>query len=108
MVGSSPTLVPRRAEARVAEALLDTRVVVINGARQVGKSTLDRLAVRATPGARERYLDAPATRAAALADPAGFVQHDGLLLIDEVQRAPEFLLSIKYEVDRTRPPAASC
>lgn len=80
----------------MAEALRDTRVVVINGARQVGKSTLARLAVAATPGARERCLDDPATRAAALADPAGFVRHDGLLLIDEVQRAPELLLSIKY------------
>jgi len=101
---SSPMLVPRRAEARVAEALRDTRVVVVNGARQVGKSTLARLTVATVPGARERYLDDPATRAAALADPAGFVRHDGLLLIDEVQRAPELLLSIKYEVDRNPAP----
>lgn len=101
---SSPVILPRRAEAQVAEALRDTRVVVVNGARQVGKSTLARLTVATVPGARERYLDDPATRAAALADPAGFVRHDGLLLIDEVQRAPELLLSIKYEVDRNPAP----
>lgn len=99
-----PTLVPRHAEALVAEALSDTRVVVINGARQVGKSTLARLAVAGSPGARERYLDDPATREAALEDPAGFVRHDGLLLLDEVQRAPDLLLSIKYEVDRDPTP----
>ncbi len=99
-----PTLVPRHAEALVAEALSDTRVVVINGARQVGKSTLARLAVAGSPGARERYLDEPATREAALEDPAGFVRHDGLLLLDEVQRAPDLLLSIKYEVDRDPAP----
>ncbi len=32
--------VPRRAAELVSEALGDTRVVIINGARQVGKSTL--------------------------------------------------------------------
>ncbi|GAB3911833.1 hypothetical protein GCM10029964_118570 [Kibdelosporangium lantanae] len=31
---------PRRAAELVAEALLDTRVVIVNGARQTGKSTL--------------------------------------------------------------------
>ena len=39
-------------------------------------------------------------RAAAVEDPSGFVRHDGLLLIAEVQRVPELLLSIKREVDR--------
>jgi uncharacterized protein len=38
------------------------------------------------------------------ADPTAFVRHDGLLLIDEIQRVPELLLAIKREVDRdTRP-----
>lgn len=82
------------------EALADTRVVVLNGARQVGKSTLAGLIVGQSPGARELFLDDPAVRAAAEADPAAFVRHDGLLLIDEIQRVPELLLSIKYEVDR--------
>lgn len=97
---SDPPLVARHAEALVAEALVDTRVVVINGARQVGKSTLARLVTAADPTARERYLDDAATRAAALDDPTDFVRHDGLLLIDEVQRAPDLLLAIKYLVDR--------
>lgn len=95
-----PTLVSRHARALVSEALADTRIVVINGARQVGKSTLARLVTAVDPTARERYLDDPSTREAALEDPADFVRHDGLLLIDEVQRAPELLLAIKYVVDR--------
>src|SRR5262245_2510843 len=81
------------------EALADTRVVVVNGARQVGKSTLAELIVAASAGARELYLDEQAVRAAAEADPSAFVRHDGLLMIDEIQRVPELLLSIKREVD---------
>ncbi len=86
------------------EALVDTRVVVVNGARQVGKSTLAELIVARSAGARELYLDDQAVRAAAEADPSAFVRHDGLLMIDEIQRVPELLLAIKREVDRdTRP-----
>jgi predicted AAA+ superfamily ATPase len=81
------------------EALADTRVVVINGARQVGKSTLAQALVRRTAGAGEIYLDQAAVRAAARQDPDGVVRHDGLLLIDEIQRVPDLLLSIKREVD---------
>ncbi|MBO3747036.1 ATP-binding protein [Streptosporangiaceae bacterium NEAU-GS5] len=91
---------PRRARQMALEALADTRVVVINGARQVGKSTLAHEIVAATPGARELYLDEAAVRSAARQDPDGVVHHGSLLLIDEVQRVPELLLSIKREVDR--------
>jgi predicted AAA+ superfamily ATPase len=38
-------LFSRHAERMTAEALADTRVVVVNGARQVGKSTLAELIV---------------------------------------------------------------
>ena len=38
-----PGLVPRRAQSIVSEALEDTRVVLVNGARQAGKSTLTRV-----------------------------------------------------------------
>jgi predicted AAA+ superfamily ATPase len=63
-------LFSRRAERMTVEALADTRVVVVNGARQVGKSTLAELIVARSPGARELYLDDQAVRAAAEADPA--------------------------------------
>ena len=83
-----------------AEALTDTRVVVVNGARQVGKSALAELIAARSVGARELYLDDQAVRAAAEADPSAFVRHDGLLMIDEVQRVPELMPAIKREVDR--------
>lgn len=92
-------LLPRRAELLVAEALEDTRVVLVNGARQAGKSTLTRLTAGATPGAVTRLLDDPATLQSALDDPTEFVDHDGLLVIDEIQNAPELLRPIKVAVD---------
>lgn len=92
-------LIPRRAEGLVREALGDTRVVLVNGARQAGKSTLTRLAAARTPEATVRLLDDPATLAAAADDPTGFVEHDGLMVIDEIQLAPDLLRPIKVVVD---------
>jgi uncharacterized protein len=94
-----PDLVPRHAEALVAEALEDTRVVLINGARQAGKSTLTRLTADSRPGTIVRLLDDPATLRAAKDDPVGFVDHDALLVIDEIQLEPELLRAIKVTVD---------
>ena len=34
-----------------------------------------------------------------MADPAGFVEYPGLMVIDEIQRVPELLLAIKEQVD---------
>jgi predicted AAA+ superfamily ATPase len=84
----------------VLEALEDTRVVVVNGARQTGKSTLAEFALAKRDGGRARFLDEPGTREAAQSDPVRFVRHDGTLLIDEVQRVPDLWLAIKNEVDR--------
>jgi uncharacterized protein len=95
----NPDLVPRKAESIVLEALTDTRVVTLNGARQAGKSTLARVAARTSANALFRLLDDPATLRAAQDDPADFVEHDGLLVIDEVQLAPELFRSIKVAVD---------
>ncbi len=92
--------VPRRAVDLITEALADTRVVVVNGARQVGKSTLAEVVLRARSDGVARFLDDPATRAAATEDPVRFIRHDGLMLIDEVQRVPDLWLAIKNLVDR--------
>src|SRR5262245_8275735 len=92
-------LVPRRAQALVSEALTDTRVVLVNGARQSGKSTLTRLAADDRPGTVIRLLDDPATLRAARDDPTSFVDHDALMVIDEIQLAPELLRPIKVTVD---------
>jgi uncharacterized protein len=96
--------VERHVRLRLEEALADTPVVVIQGARQVGKTTLAVTAARRRAG-RVVTLDDDATRAAALADPAGFIEsNDELLMIDEIQRAPELMLAIKAAVDRDRRP----
>ena len=92
-------LVPRRAETLLAETLGDTRVVLVNGARQAGKSTLTRLAAQRLPNTVIRLLDDPATLQAATDDPTSFVEHDGLMVIDEIQLSPELLRPIKVTVD---------
>lgn len=86
------------------EALSDTPVVLVNGARQTGKSTLVQ-ALAQQQGRRYLTLDDQTTLAAATHDPAGFIAGlDGPVALDEVQRAPALFLAIKAEVDRNRQP----
>ncbi|WP_295698904.1 ATP-binding protein [Lapillicoccus sp.] len=95
-----PTLRDRSVRPRLLDALGDTRIVVVQGARQVGKTTLVR-SVLADRAGRFVTLDDDLTRGAAQADPPGFLRQmpDGLLAIDEVQRAPELVLALKMAVD---------
>jgi predicted AAA+ superfamily ATPase len=92
-------VIPRRARALVDEALTDTRVVLVNGARQAGKSTLTRLATAGRSDTTVRLLDDPTILRAAQDDPTSFVDHDALMVIDEIQLAPELLRPIKLKVD---------
>lgn len=97
-------MVRRNLAPLLAAALADTPVVLLHGARQVGKTTLARSTAAA--GAR-RYitLDDSTVLAAALADPDSFIAGiEGPVVIDEVQRAPELLRAIKASVDRVRAP----
>jgi uncharacterized protein len=95
---------PRSAEANIAAALADTRVVILNGARQVGKSTVVQAATKKLRNVLMRTLDRPTDLAAAKQDPEGFVEHDGLMVIDEIQRAPQIILPIKAQVDQRSKP----
>jgi len=88
----------RHAAAIVETALADTRVVLVNGARQSGKSTLV-AKVAGSRGAQWRSLDRTATRQAAEFDPTEFVADADFMVIDEVQRVPELFLAIKETVD---------
>ncbi|WP_426565340.1 ATP-binding protein [Angustibacter sp. McL0619] len=95
---------PRFAQDLIEETLADTPITVIQGARQVGKSTLARSVVGGR-AARVVSLDATAIYEAARADPDAFVrQSDGLLLIDEVQRVPELIRALKDAVEEDRRP----
>lgn len=95
---------PRQLELLISEALSDTRVVIVSGARQAGKSTLARHVLREAPDAVVRQLDRPNELSAARLDPTEFVRHGGVMLIDEIQRAPELMLPIKAEVDADNRP----
>lgn len=97
---------PRHIAPLLTEALADTPVVLINGARQSGKSTLVQAQSTAT-GAPRQYLtlDDAVVLNAAKSDPAGFINGlQGAVTLDEVQRAPEVFLAIKAAVDRQRQP----
>jgi len=75
--------------------------IIIEGARQVGKSTL---ATVVAPEARMANLDEDSVRSAAQADPALLVTSDRTIIIDEIQRLPELTLAIKTSIDNDRRP----
>jgi len=85
--------VKRRAE----EALSDTPAVLIVGPRRAGKTTLVRQ--METAGRSYITLDDQTVLAAARSDPVGFIRGLDNAIIDEIQRAPDLLLSIKKAID---------
>lgn len=97
-------MIERQISEKLHASLADTRVVLLNGARQTGKSTLAK-AVADACSAPYLSLDDPTVLALARADPDALVTgHSGLVIIDEVQHAPELFRAIKRVVDRdTRP-----
>ncbi len=88
---------------RVVSLMSVFPVVMLQGARQVGKTTLAQQLI--TRGYLKHYysFDDPATLEAATSDPAGFIETlpPGSVL-DEVQRVPEVLLPLKARIDRER------
>jgi predicted AAA+ superfamily ATPase len=95
-------LYPRFSAAQVLTALKDTPVVLVTGPRQCGKTTLVRSLVAA--GREFITLDNDTVLASARADPAGLVRSFKKVTIDEIQRAPDLLRSIKMSVDDARQP----
>jgi predicted AAA+ superfamily ATPase len=82
--------------------MADTPVVLVNGPRQCGKTTL----VRTLTGPDRTYLtlDDDTTLNSVRADPTGFIRDIEEATIDEVQRAPDLLRAIKRSVDEDRRP----
>lgn len=87
---------------RVTMALKDTPVVVVEGPRQCGKTTL----VRDLVADERAYLtlDDETVLESARTDPVGLMRGLDQTTIDEVQRAPDLLRAIKRSVDQDRRP----
>jgi len=100
-LASTPAL-ERYLRPRIQEALADTPVVVLNGPRQAGKTTLARSLC--SDGFRYLSLDDAATLLAARQDPTGLVRGLDRAVIDEVQRAPALMLALKQAIDNDRRP----
>ena len=94
----------RHIQTPVVDALRDTSVVVLNGARQTGKSTFCQQLIKDKLfNAQYVTFDDPTALSAAHADPGAFIE--GLpsqVVLDEVQRVPGLFLTIKRFVDRDR------
>jgi len=94
----------RNIEPYIRDALADTPVVLLNGARQTGKTTLALKLVSELP-LRYVILDDATILSAAASDPQGFIRGLGQgVVIDEVQKVPSLFPAIKLEVDSDRRP----
>lgn len=95
----------RNCKNNILDAIKDTPVVLICGARQVGKSTLVKEIIHDSTNANYFTMDDLSTLAAASSNPTGFISDiKGTIVIDEVQRVPELFLVIKKIVDANRMP----
>jgi predicted AAA+ superfamily ATPase len=90
-------MLPRFIEPRLRDHLSDTRVVLLAGPRQAGKTTLAKKVAK--PNAPFLTLDDPTMLDAAKRDPVAFVRGLDRATIDEIQRAPDLILAIKRSVD---------
>ena len=92
--------IPRLVDAQLRQAMRSRSVVLITGARGVGKTTTARRAVASTA-----FLDDMATLTVFQDNPeAALAQFHEPLLIDEWQLAPEVARAVKRTVDRDRRP----
>ena len=85
--------------------MTDTPVVVVNGARQVGKSTLVTDLLQLPGRVEVLTLDHEPTLRAASIDPRTFVERSvDTLVIDEAQLEPRLFRAVKAAVDADRRP----
>jgi uncharacterized protein len=94
-----PGLVPRRLAPIVARRMTEEPVVLLQGPRSVGKSTLLRR-LAADIGAVLVDLDDVAVREAVARDPGIFVTGAGPVCVYEYQHVPLILDAIKAELNR--------
>ena len=113
-----PDFQVRFIESRLIEALDDSPIVLIQGPRQCGKTTLAQMvcapdylpgdakpSVSVNRGYGYISFDDDVIRAGAEADPTGFVADlPERVVLDEVQRVPGIFTALKLDVDRQRTP----
>ena len=98
-----PDQILRWQRRSLENACQSSRIVLVNGARQSGKTTLVR--DQLTLNTEYRSLDDPRLLKFAEIDPFGFVKYQSdTLIIDEIQRAPSLLPVIKLAVDKDNRP----
>jgi len=89
----------RNAERALRLAMADTPVVLLNGARQTGKTTLARHIAK-EHGAQYFTFDDPTSLGLASNDPVGFVQGlSRMAVLDEIQKVPELLPALTVSID---------
>ena len=96
-------MIKRHISRDIVDSLEHFPVVLITGARQVGKSTLVQELAKGEWTAQYLTLDSRIVLDAALIDPEGFIKSTPApVIIDEVQRAPDLMRAVKLAVDRDR------
>lgn len=97
--------VARHSLPLLEEMIGEAPVAIIEGARQVGKSTLSNQ-LASNMDCLQVTLDDPEVASFAATDPKGFLLQAGdrMLIIDEAQREPSLPLALKSLVDTNRSP----
>ena len=94
-------MIQRWAEARILKSLAFIDVTLVAGPRQAGKTTLCR-SIAQRRGMPFLSMDHPKHLAHISTDPIDFFESYPRAFIDEIQRAPELILPLKYVVDLKR------
>lgn len=96
-------MIERTIYEEIKKAVHEKPVVVITGARQVGKTTLCTERIKNELGFSYVSLANPMLRQSAIEDPQGFLSlHPAPLIIDEIQKAPILFDYLEGEVDEQK------
>lgn len=101
MPSRGPLYIQRSLEPVLRRTVKEFPVLLLTGPRQSGKTTILRKLFETE--AQYVSLEPPDVRAAAIADPRGFLDlHPPPVILDEIQRAPDLLSYVQEQVDAAR------